>query len=92
MDEFGSYSWIPTRPYHLNYKNTQLLLIGHGEKPHLTAGDEKGQEEVKEEMEDMMQKDVKGMRHLSKDESEAIFKDLHAKSKWFHDIPDSLSK
>lgn len=30
MDEFGSLGWMPLQPKHLNYSNTQFLLIGEG--------------------------------------------------------------
>ncbi|SPO07408.1 uncharacterized protein DNG_10102 [Cephalotrichum gorgonifer] len=29
MDDFESLRWIPTQPRHLEYENTQFLLIGH---------------------------------------------------------------
>ena len=29
MDDFQSLRWIPTQPRHLDYPNTQFLLIGH---------------------------------------------------------------
>ncbi|KAM3497763.1 hypothetical protein MY10362_008893 [Beauveria mimosiformis] len=93
LEEFGSYRWIPTKPEHLNYKNTQLLLIGQGERPQLTTGDdEEGQAKVEDELEVLMEEDLKGMQHLSSNESEAIFADLYAKSKWFHDIPSSFGR
>ncbi|KAM3522856.1 hypothetical protein MY4038_008437 [Beauveria bassiana] len=92
LEEFGSYRWIPTKPEHLNYKNTQLLLIARGEKPQLATGDEEGQAKVEDEIEELMEEDLKGMQHLSSNESEALVADLHAKSKWFHDIPSSFGK
>ncbi|OAA71242.1 hypothetical protein ISF_01793 [Cordyceps fumosorosea ARSEF 2679] len=92
LEEFGSHRWVPTKPEHLDYKNTQLLLIGQGEKPQLTTGDVEGQAKVEDEMEVLMEEDLKGMQHLSSNESEAIFADLHAKSEWFHNIPESFGK
>ena len=29
MNDFQSLRWIPTQPRHLDYSNTQFLLIGH---------------------------------------------------------------
>ncbi len=84
MDEFRSLRWIGTLPKHLDYANTQFLLIGESsgiEKAMQPAEEEKGdgkEEEPIEELEKLENEDTKRMKHLSKDASAAIFADLQA--------------
>ncbi|KAJ6787349.1 hypothetical protein PWT90_06349 [Aphanocladium album] len=87
MEDFGGYRWIATKPEHLNYKNTQLLLIGHGDKSLLVNGEPTDQEKVESEMEQLEEKDLLGMRHLRGDEAESIFADLHTKRKTLQSLP-----
>lgn len=79
MDEFRSLRWIPSKPEHLNYANAQILLVGESsgirKATEPQGDDEKGPLEVMEELED---EDWTRMKHLSGDESAAIFKDLEA--------------
>lgn len=91
MDDFGSYRSVPGQPQHLNYKITQLLLIGHSD-PELTNGTELGQDAVRKDMEHLQEEDLMGMRHLSEDESGSIFADLRATSTWYHNIPKVFGK
>lgn len=88
MDELGSYRWVPVKPEHLNYKNAQILLIGHNDGKRLVKGDQERSVPVEDKLESLEEKDFRGMRHLSSDESEAIYADLRTKAKKYHDLPD----
>ena len=81
MDEFGSYRWLPTRPAHLDYPNTQLLLIGESsgieKATRKQEEDEKeGKEDPEEALEELEEEDLKRMRHLPGDQSASIYADL----------------
>lgn len=85
MDAFGKYSWVPTKPEHLDYVNTQLLLIG--EKSGVEKATEPSEADQKqdkdeplEELEKLEDEDADRMNGLSEDDSRAIFQDLHALS------------
>ncbi|EGR45190.1 uncharacterized protein TRIREDRAFT_81659 [Trichoderma reesei QM6a] len=83
-EEFHEYRWIPTRPHHLDYANTQILMIGEssGIKKALGVEDDGGKqankEEPLEEMEELEEQDLKRMQQLSGDDSASIYADLKA--------------
>ncbi|KAK2063133.1 hypothetical protein LY76DRAFT_535488 [Colletotrichum caudatum] len=85
-DQFRDLRWMPTKPEHLDYANSQVLMIGESsgiEKAvepkgkDVKAGKDKP-EDVLQEIED---EDSKRMEHLSGDESASIFTDLQARAK-----------
>ncbi|EGS23701.1 uncharacterized protein CTHT_0004000 [Thermochaetoides thermophila DSM 1495] len=83
LEEFRSLRWIPTQPKHLNYVNTQFLLIGEssGIKKAFEAqkeDKEEGRTEPTKEMEQLAEEDSKRMKELRKDELDCIFADLQA--------------
>ncbi|KAI8633661.1 hypothetical protein F5Y19DRAFT_414417 [Xylariaceae sp. FL1651] len=86
QDEFRALRWMPTQPHHLDYVNTQFLLIG--ESSGITKAtepqkeDEKeGKEKPIEELEKLEDEDTHRMEQLKGDDSAAIFADLHARAK-----------
>jgi hypothetical protein len=75
-----------TQPKHLDYVNTQILLVGEssGVKKALEPQkeDEKdGVEEPAEEMEKLEEEDLERMKALSEDDTGRIFADLEAHAK-----------
>ncbi|KAL7805433.1 hypothetical protein V8C44DRAFT_224467 [Trichoderma aethiopicum] len=86
-EEFKDYRWIPSRPHHLDYVNTQILMIGESSGINKALGvqddgDKKAnKEEPLEEMEELEEQDLKRMQHLSGDDSESIYADLKAHAK-----------
>ena len=88
QDEFGSKRWIGTRPNHLDYAQTTVLLVG--EKPGIEKAMEpseedgpktEGTEEPIEEMEEMEREDLERIENLSRDDSTALFADLEVRAK-----------
>ncbi|KAH0492738.1 hypothetical protein TgHK011_007679 [Trichoderma gracile] len=86
-EEFKDYRWIPSRPHHLDYANTQILMIGEssGIKKALGVENEDdgkaNKEEPLEEMEELEEQDLKRMQQLSGDDSASIYADLKAHAK-----------
>ncbi|GKT47511.1 uncharacterized protein ColSpa_07692 [Colletotrichum spaethianum] len=85
-EQFRDLRWMPTKPEHLDYVNSQVLMIGESsgiekavepKKKDVKAGKD-DPEEVLQEMED---EDTKRMEHLSGDDSASIFADLQARAK-----------
>ncbi|KAJ4257049.1 hypothetical protein NW757_003672 [Fusarium falciforme] len=86
IDEFRTRRWMPSKPAHLDYVNTQILLIGEssGIKKAVEPqkeGEEKGKEDPKTVLENLEEDDFERMKDLAEDESAAIFADLHAQAK-----------
>lgn len=83
--DFKTLRWAPTKPNHLNYSNAQILMIG--EKSGLDKGAESTDDETdkdpKDVLDEMEQQDLNRMRHLSGDQSDAIYADLRASSQSF---------
>ncbi|KAK3941984.1 hypothetical protein QBC46DRAFT_285174 [Diplogelasinospora grovesii] len=84
--EFRSLRWVPTQPKHLDYVNTQFLLIGESSGIEKAAepqkkGKGKGKVEPLEEMEELEEEEEKRMKSLGKDDSDRIFADLQAHMK-----------
>lgn len=87
MDGFRSLRWVGTLPEHLDYPNTQFLLIGEssGVEKATQSGDSDRETanggNTLEEMEDLEKADTDRMKHLGEDDSSAIFADLRAHAK-----------
>ncbi|XXH04110.1 hypothetical protein Hte_010522 [Hypoxylon texense] len=85
LDEFRSLRWMGTQPKHLDYPNTQFLLIGESsgiqKATEPQKGQEEGQEKPIEELEKLEDEDTHRMEDLQGDDSAAIFADLHAHAK-----------
>lgn len=84
LDEFRSLRWMPLQPKHLDYENTQFLLIGHAEHALEKAADQKDQEgegkdQPIEEMEKLVHEDEIRVEHLKGDDT--VFVDLGLSSK-----------
>ncbi len=85
LEEFHSLRWVPTRPKHLDYVNTQVLLVGEssGVTKALEPQEESAKEgmaEPQEEMEKLEDDDALRMEGLGRDDSERVFADLQADS------------
>ncbi|KAI0130381.1 hypothetical protein BJ170DRAFT_593893 [Xylariales sp. AK1849] len=85
-EEFRALRWMPTKPKHLDFANTQFLLVGESsgiEKATEPQKDDKkeGKEEPLEEMEKLADEDTHRMEDLKGDDSAAIFADLDANAK-----------
>ncbi|KAK4234808.1 hypothetical protein C8A03DRAFT_18358 [Achaetomium macrosporum] len=81
FEEFRSLRWVPTQPKHLDYVNTQFLLVGESsgvEKAlaQQTEDEKEGKAEPAEEMEKLEEEDMQRMKDLREDDSERIFADL----------------
>ncbi|KAI1778455.1 hypothetical protein F4818DRAFT_301668 [Hypoxylon cercidicola] len=85
LDEFRALRWMGTQPKHLNYPNTQFLLIGESSGIQKATEPQKdqedGQEKPIEELEKLEDEDTHRVEGLQGDDSEAIFADLHARAK-----------
>ena len=70
LDEFRSLRWMPLQPKHLDYVNTQFILIGHKENAFEKATDQKNQDEGEgkdrplEELEKLKHEDEIRVEHL----------------------------
>jgi len=83
QNSFGSLRWQPTTPEHLNYINSQFLLIGESEgiANALEHGEDgKGDGKPREELEKLEDEDTHRMEALKGDDSAAIFADLGARA------------
>ncbi|ETS81858.1 hypothetical protein PFICI_06860 [Pestalotiopsis fici W106-1] len=85
-DDFRSLRWTATSPKHLDYVNTQFLLIGESSGLEKATEPQKkdqeaGKEEPLEELEKLEDEDTHRMEDLKGDDSAAIYADLdvHAK-------------
>ncbi|KAI2638699.1 hypothetical protein GGS26DRAFT_542621 [Hypomontagnella submonticulosa] len=85
MDEFRALRWLPTQPKHLDFPNTQFLLVGESsgikKATEPQKDQEEGQEKPVEELEKLEDEDTHRMEGLQGDDSAAIFADLHARAK-----------
>ncbi|KAL7924770.1 hypothetical protein ACQKWADRAFT_257280 [Trichoderma austrokoningii] len=84
-EEFRDLRWIPSRPNHFDYDNSQILLIGESsgiEKALIPQKeDEKAnKEEPLEAMEELEEEDLKRMKHMPGDSSASIYADLKARA------------
>ncbi|KAK3311079.1 uncharacterized protein B0T15DRAFT_520321, partial [Chaetomium strumarium] len=83
LEEFRSLRWVPTQPKHLDYVNTQFLLVGESsglEKALApqTEDQKDGRAEPAAEMEKLEEEDMQRMKALREDDSGRIFADLQA--------------
>ncbi|KAK3694187.1 hypothetical protein B0T22DRAFT_506479 [Podospora appendiculata] len=88
LKEFRSLRWMPTLPKHLDYVNTQFLLIGESSGVEKALETQKkdqkaGVEEPAEELEKLEEEDAVRMKHLNKDDASRIFADLEVHAKEF---------
>ncbi|KAJ3533391.1 hypothetical protein NM208_g8006 [Fusarium decemcellulare] len=86
IDEFRSLRWLPSKPAHFDYVNTQILLIGESSGIEKAVEPQKedqknGKEEPETVLENLEEDDLNRMKHLAKDDSTAIFANLHARAK-----------
>ncbi|OTB10212.1 hypothetical protein K445DRAFT_323255 [Daldinia sp. EC12] len=84
QDGFRSLRWVATQPEHLDYVNTQFLLVGESSGIQKAAEPQKdqkdGQEDPIEELEKLEDEDTRRMKSLQGDDSDAIFEDLHVRA------------
>ncbi|CAH0046702.1 unnamed protein product [Clonostachys solani] len=88
IDEFRSLRWLPSKPVHLDYPNSQLLLVGEssGVKKALEPQEKdegNGAEKPEEFMESLAEEDLQRMRHLTGHQSESIYADLQAQAEGY---------
>ncbi|KAL2167648.1 hypothetical protein VTG60DRAFT_949 [Thermothelomyces hinnuleus] len=86
FEEFRSLRWVPTQPKHLDYVNTQFLLIGESSGTDKALepqkeDQEEGKAEPAEEMEKLEEEDEKRMKSLADDDAGRIYVDLQAEAK-----------
>ncbi|AEO54526.1 hypothetical protein MYCTH_2297179 [Thermothelomyces thermophilus ATCC 42464] len=86
LEEFRSLRWVPTQPKHLDYVNTQFLLIGESSGTDKALepqkeDQEEGKAEPAEEMEMLEEEDEKRMKSLADDDAGRIYTDLQAEAK-----------
>ncbi|KID83803.1 BTB domain transcription factor [Metarhizium guizhouense ARSEF 977] len=79
LDKFGDLRWVGAQPEFMDYPRAQILLIGH--KTGLGEGDKKAElgEDPVETLSRLEKDDLDRMQHLSPDESDAIYADLHSR-------------
>ncbi|RWA05943.1 hypothetical protein EKO27_g9163 [Xylaria grammica] len=91
LDEFRALRWIPSRPHHLDFVNTQFLLVGESSgiakatEPQ-REDEEEGKEKPGEELELLEDEDARRMEALRDGDSEAIFADLGTLAKGYPDL------
>ncbi|KAF2967070.1 hypothetical protein GQX73_g6498 [Xylaria multiplex] len=91
LDEFRGLRWIPSHPHHLDYVNTQFLLIGESsgikKATEPQKEDEKeGKEKPEDELETLEDEDAHRMEVLKDDDSRAIFADLGVLAKGYPEL------
>lgn len=83
LEEFHSLRWMATQPKHLDYVNTQFLLMGESSglenalEPQRNDKKE-GKEEPAEELNRLEEEDAERMKGLGGDDAAGIFADLQA--------------
>ncbi|KAK4454705.1 hypothetical protein QBC34DRAFT_392413 [Podospora aff. communis PSN243] len=86
LEEFRTLRWMGTLPKHLDYVNTQILLVGESsgvKKAREPQKEDKkdGVEEPAEELEKLEEEDLERMKALSDDDTGRVFADLDAHAK-----------
>ncbi|AEO65542.1 uncharacterized protein THITE_2047521 [Thermothielavioides terrestris NRRL 8126] len=81
FEEFRSLRWVPTQPKHLDYANTQFLLVGESSGVEKALAQQRedqkeGKAEPAEEMEKLEDEDTRRMKDLNDNDSSRIFEDL----------------
>lgn len=85
LEEFGSRRWVPTQPKHLDFVNTQFLLVGQSSgvekalRPQ-ESDQKEGRAEPADELEKLEDEDVQRMKELGEDDSGRIFADLQVRA------------
>jgi len=91
QDEFRGLRWMPTQPKHLDYVNTQFLLIGESsgleKATEVQVEDENKTDTPLEEMEKLEGEDEIRVKHLKGDD--AIFSDLDLSKNDFPKVPST---
>ncbi|KID72304.1 protein kinase subdomain-containing protein, partial [Metarhizium brunneum ARSEF 3297] len=90
LDKFGDLRQVGAQPEFMNYPRAQILLIGH--KTGLGEEDKKvedGEDPVKT-LGQLEKDDLDRMQHLSPDESDAIYADLHSRKMAHPEIQSDL--
>ncbi|KAK2030003.1 hypothetical protein LX32DRAFT_587435 [Colletotrichum zoysiae] len=85
-DQFRDLRWMPTKPEHLDYANSQVLMIGESSGIEKAVepkekDDKAGKDKPEDVLREIEDEDTKRMEHLSGDESASIFADLQARAK-----------
>ncbi|EFY87057.1 hypothetical protein MAC_06955 [Metarhizium acridum CQMa 102] len=90
LDKFKDLRWVGAQPEFLDYPRAQLLLIGH--KTGLGEEDKKSEdgEDPVETLSQLEKDDLDRMKHLSPDESDAIYADLHSRRMAHPEIKSDL--
>ncbi|KAK1764964.1 hypothetical protein QBC33DRAFT_545359 [Phialemonium atrogriseum] len=87
QEEFRDLRWMPSLPKHLDFPNTQFILIGESsgiEKATEPQKDQKeGEQDPKEEIEQLEEEDLERMKNISSNDSARIYEDLHADAKQY---------
>lgn len=86
QNEFRSLRWMPSKPAHFDYVNSQILLVGESSGIRKAVEPQKedvnkDKEEPEKVLENLEEDDLKRMKHLGDDQSEAIFADMHVQAK-----------
>ncbi|KAI9723769.1 MAG: hypothetical protein M1812_001069 [Candelaria pacifica] len=93
LDEFRSLRWMPLQPKHLDYENSQVLIIGEGmdeigKAAEQSSKDEKNNKDTPlEEMEKLEHEDDLRVQHLKADDP--VFDDLGLDSKNYKSLETS---
>ncbi|EFY90660.1 hypothetical protein MAC_03240 [Metarhizium acridum CQMa 102] len=90
LDKFGDLRWVGAQPEFMDYPRAQILLIGH--KTGLGKEDKKAEhgEDPVETLSQLEKDDLDRMQHLSPDESDAIYADLHSRKMAHPEIQSDL--
>ncbi|KAF7547465.1 hypothetical protein G7046_g8994 [Stylonectria norvegica] len=85
QNEFRSLRWLPSKPEHLNYVNSQILFIGESEGIENAVEPQKqdqkdGKKDPEEVLEQLEEEDLKRMKQLPGDQAASIFADLHVQA------------
>ncbi|KAI0536349.1 hypothetical protein GGR58DRAFT_528451 [Xylaria digitata] len=81
LEEFRGLRWIPSQPHHLDYVNTQFLLIGESSSIRKATEPQKedekeGKEKPEDELEMLEDEDAHRMEALQDGDAKAIFAEL----------------
>lgn len=86
IDEFRSLRWLPSKPAHFDYVNSQILIIGESDGIEKAMEPQKqdqkdGKADPEDVLEHLQEEDLNRMKHLAGDQSASIFTDLEARAK-----------
>lgn len=91
QDGFRNLRWAATTPAHLDYANSQILLVGESSgldnAVELQSQDAKaGREAPGEELDKLEDEDTRRMQDLADDDAEAVYRDLEAGAEGWPDM------